>query len=103
MRKKRVTGQKLKCIQADNGGEYRGPFEAYYKLCGIRFEKTPSKTPQLNGLAESMNRTIKERVWCMLSHAKLPNSFWGEAVKIAVDIINLSSSVPLKGDIPEEV
>jgi len=39
----------------------------------------------------------------MLSHAKLPNSFWGEAVKIAVDIINLSSSVPLKGDIPEEV
>jgi len=41
----RETGQKLKCIQADNGGEYRGPFEAYYKLCGIRFEKTPSKTP----------------------------------------------------------
>jgi len=39
----------------------------------------------------------------MLSHAKLPKSLWGEAVKTAVDIINLSPSVPLEGDIPEEV
>ena len=29
-----------------------------------------------NGLVERMNRTIKERVRCMISHAKLPNSFW---------------------------
>jgi hypothetical protein len=66
-------------------------------------EKTPPKMPQLNGLAERMNRTIKERVRCMLSHAKLPKSFWGEAVMTAVDIINLTPSVPLEGDIPDEV
>ena len=98
----RETGQKLKCVRADNGGEYRGPFESYCKLHGIRLEKTPPKTPQLNGLAERMNRTIEERVRCMLSHAKLPKSFWEEVVKTTVDIINLSPSVPLDGAIPEE-
>ncbi len=25
----RETGRKLKCVRSDNGGEYRGPFEAY--------------------------------------------------------------------------
>ena len=83
--------------------EYRGPFKAYCKLHGIRLEKTPPKTPQLSGLAERMNRTIKARVRCMLSHAKLPKFFWGEAVKTTIEIINLSPSVPLERDIVEEV
>lgn len=47
-----------------------------------------------------MNRTIGERIRCLLSHAKLPKSFWGEAMRTAVDLINLSPSVPLKGDVP---
>ena len=58
----RETGQKLKSVRVDNGGEYRGPFESYCKLHGIRLEKTPPKTRQPNGLAERMNRTIEERV-----------------------------------------
>ncbi|WZZ37770.1 hypothetical protein YC2023_034029 [Brassica napus] len=99
----RSTGQKLKYVRSDNGGEYRGPFEAFCKAHGIRMEKTPPKTPQLNGLAERMSRTITERVRCMLSHAKLPKPFWGEAIKTAVDVINLTPSVPLEGDVPEEV
>ena len=52
----RQTGKKLKCIHTDNGGEYIGPFDNYCKSQGIRHQKTPSKTPQLNGLAERMNR-----------------------------------------------
>jgi len=99
----RETRRKLKCVRADNGGEYRGPFELYCKVHGIRLEKTLPKTPQLNGLAERLNRTIEERVHCVLSHAKLPKSFWGEAVKTAVDIVNLSPSIPLDGTIPEEI
>ena len=39
----------------------------------------------------------------MLSHAKLPKSFWGEALRTAVDVINLSPSYALDGDIPEKV
>ena len=50
-----------------------------------------------------MNRTILERVRCLLSHSKLSRSFWGEAMRIAVDLINLSPSVPLNGDVPKKV
>ena len=38
-------------------------------------EYTVPKTPELNGLAERMNRTIMERVRSMISHAKLPKSY----------------------------
>ncbi|KAC9553688.1 hypothetical protein E3N88_45637 [Mikania micrantha] len=58
----RQTGKKLKCIRMDNGGEYIGPFDAYCREKGIRHQKSPPKTPQLNGLAERMNRTLAERV-----------------------------------------
>nr|GEV02725.1 retrovirus-related Pol polyprotein from transposon TNT 1-94 [Tanacetum cinerariifolium] len=65
----RQTGKKLKCIQTDNEGEYIGPFDAYCIEHGMQHQKTPPKTPQLNGLAEWMNRTLVERVRCLLSHA----------------------------------
>ena len=48
-----------------------------------------------------MNITICDKNKCMLSHAKLPKSFWGEAMRIVVDLINLSPSCPLEGDILE--
>ncbi|KAJ0804413.1 putative RNA-directed DNA polymerase [Helianthus annuus] len=82
----RQTEKKLKCIRTDNGGEYIGPFDAYCREKGIRHQKTPPKTPQLNGLAERMNRTLAERVRCMLSHAGLPNSFWGEALNTVQEL-----------------
>ena len=39
----------------------------------------------------------------MHSHSELPKSFWGEAMRTSIDLINLSPSVPLKGDVPERV
>jgi len=99
----RQTGKKLKCIRTDNGGEYCGPFDEYCRRYGIRHQKTPPKTPQLNGLAERMNRTIMERVRCMLDDAKLPSSFWAEAVSTAVHVINLSPVVALKNEVPDKV
>lgn len=99
----RETGRKLKCIRSDNGGEYSGPFDEYCAQQGIRHQKTPPKTPQLNGLAERMNRTLVERVRCLLSQAKLPKSFWGEALSTAVHILNLTPCVPLQFDVPNRV
>ncbi|GJU25788.1 putative RNA-directed DNA polymerase [Tanacetum coccineum] len=58
----RQTVKKLKCIQTDNGGEYIGPFDAYCREHRIQHQKTPLKTPQLNGLEERMNRTLVEEV-----------------------------------------
>ncbi|GKC25657.1 putative RNA-directed DNA polymerase, partial [Tanacetum coccineum] len=99
----RQTVKKLKCIQTDNGGEYIGPFDAYCREHRIQHQKTPLKTPQLNGLEERMHRTLVERVRCLLSHAGLPASFCGEALNTAVHVINLTLCVPLRFDVPDRV
>jgi transposase InsO family protein len=99
----RQTGKKLRCIRTDNGGEYLGPFDEYCRQQGIRHQKTPPKTPQLNGLAERMNRTLVERVRCLLSQSQLPNSFWGEALSTSVHVLNLTPCVPLQFDVPDKV
>lgn len=99
----RQTGNKLKCLRSDNGGEYIGPLDEYCKSQGIRHQFTPKKTPQLNGVAERMNKTLLERMRCMLSEAKLPRHFWGEALFTATHVINLSPCVSLDGDVPDKV
>ena len=99
----RQTDNQLKSVRANNGGEYRGPFEQYCRIHGIRLKKTVPKTPQQNGVAERMNRTFYDRIRCMFSHAKLPKSFWGEAMRTTMDLINLSPSYHLEGDIPGRV
>lgn len=35
----REKGKKQKYVRVDNGGEYRGPFEEYFKGHGIKFRK----------------------------------------------------------------
>ena len=61
------------------------------------------KIPQQNGVAKRMNRTIKEKIRYMLYDGKLPKSFWVKAICVVVDLINLSPSAPLDGDVLERV
>ncbi|GJR64775.1 putative RNA-directed DNA polymerase [Tanacetum coccineum] len=65
--------------------------------------KDYTKDTTVNGLVERMNRTLVERVKCLLSHAGLPASFWGEALNTAVHVINLTLCVPLRFDVPDRV
>ena len=102
-RVERETGQTLKAVRADDGGKYRGQFEKYFRSKGIRLEFPIPKTPELNSLAERMNRTVMERVWSMVVHAKLPKRFWAEALMTTTYVINKSPSVPLEGDMPQRV
>ena len=39
----------------------------------------------------------------MLSDAKLSKPFWAEAMHTAIDLINLSPSAPLYGNVPKRV
>ncbi|KAK4392785.1 Retrovirus-related Pol polyprotein from transposon TNT 1-94, partial [Sesamum angolense] len=63
--------------------------------------KTTPYTPQQNGVAERMNRTLLNKVRCLLISSGLSKTFWGEALSTAVYLINRSPSVPLLGKIPE--
>ncbi|KAG9444914.1 hypothetical protein H6P81_016254 [Aristolochia fimbriata] len=55
------TGSRLKCLLSDNGEEFcNKEFDSYCAKRGIRRIKTVPRTPQQNGVAERMNRTILE-------------------------------------------
>ncbi|KAL5826235.1 hypothetical protein ACOSQ4_018032 [Xanthoceras sorbifolium] len=98
------TGLKIKRLRSDNGGEYRDSrFREFCSNSGIKMEKTVPMTPQQNGVAERMNRTLNERARSMRLHAGLPKMLWAEAVNTAAYLINRGPSVPLDGGIPEEI
>ena len=90
------SGKKIKCLRTDNGGEYTdGEFLTFCKQEGIQRQFTVAYTPQQNGVAERMNRTLTERIRAMLRTAGLPNSFWAEAAKTACYIVNRSPSTTI--------
>nr|POE94056.1 retrovirus-related pol polyprotein from transposon tnt 1-94 [Quercus suber] len=98
------TSLKLKCLRSDNGGEYiDGGFNEYCAAQEIKMEKTIPGTPQQNGVAERMNRTLNERSRSMRLHAGLLKTFWANAVSTAAYLINRGPSVPMEFKLPEEV
>ncbi|KAE8698301.1 hypothetical protein F3Y22_tig00110599pilonHSYRG00009 [Hibiscus syriacus] len=97
------TGLKVKRLRSDNGGEYiDSRFRDFYANNGIKMETTVPITPQQNGVAERMNRTLNERARSMRIHAGLPKLLWAEAINTAAYLINRGPSVPLDDGIPEE-
>ena len=88
-----------KTFRTDNGGEYTSSqFENYLKAEGIRHELTVPKTPQQNGVAERLNRTLVEMARSMLLDSKLPKKFWGEAISTAVYLKKQNTSQSVKQD-----
>ncbi len=71
------------------GGEYlSNEFKNFLVDKGIHHQRTCSYTPQQNGVAERMNRTLKDLVRAMLKHMNIANEFWAEALSTAAYIRN---------------
>ena len=66
-------------------------------------EKTIPGTPQQNGVAERMNRTLNKRARSMRLHTGLPKTLQADAVSTATYLINRGPSVPMEFRLPEEV
>jgi len=92
-------GKKIKCVSSDPGGEYYGrydgfgeqrpgPFVDFLEECEIVTQYTISGSPNMNGVAERRNRTLKDIVRSIINHSTLPESLWGEAIKTAAYILN---------------
>ena len=97
-------GLKVKCLRSDNGGEYiDGGFSEYCAAHEIRMVKTIPGTPQQNGVAECMNKTLNECARSMRLHAGLPKTFWVDVVSTAAYLINRGPSVPMEFRLLEEV
>lgn len=94
-----LNDSRLKILRSDNGGEYlSSEFKRFLAEEGVRHELTVPYTPQQNGVAERMNRTILDLARSMLYHKNLPKYFWGEACATAVYIRNrvTTASLPSK-------
>ena len=63
-------------------------FQKWLKARGIYHEVTNANTPQKNGVAERLNRTVLEMVRTMMFDSKLPKIYWTFAVKYAQEILN---------------
>lgn len=97
------TGQRVKTLRTDNGGEFTSnSFQAHLKACGIRHELTIPKTPEQNGVAERLNRTLVETTRAMLLDAKLPHKFWAEAISTATFLRNRSPTSAVEGTTPHQ-
>ena len=60
-------------MRSNIGEEYIDEgFNEYCAAHGIRMEKTIPRTPQQNGVAERMNRTLNEHARSMRLHDGLP-------------------------------
>lgn len=81
----RQTNHKIKAIHSDGGGEYFGALDHFLNIEHIR---TLPHSPQQNGVAERMNRTLVEMTRTLLQESKLPSSYWSLALKHATFIRN---------------
>lgn len=83
--------QRVSKLRCDNGGEFVNyEFKDWCKNKGIVIDRTIPHTPQLNGKAERLNRTIMEKGRALIFDSKLKKEFWGEAVRVAVYLLNRS-------------
>ena len=84
-------------LRTDNGGEYMSAeFKTYLKSKGIRHQLSVPHSPEQNGVAERMNRTLIESARSMIAHAGLPNCYWAEAVATAAYVRNRTPSNAIK-------
>ena len=93
------SGEKVKTLRTDNGGEYTSnEFQNYLEQNGIIHQPTVAYSPQQNGVAERMNRTLMDLVRSMLYAKNMEKPFWAEALQTAAYIRNRVTSRSLPND-----
>ncbi|KAH9650850.1 Integrase catalytic domain-containing protein [Citrus sinensis] len=98
------TGRKIKVLRSDNEREYTSDlFLQVYQNEGIKRHFIVKDTPQQNGVAERMNRTLLEKVRYMLSNASLAKKFWAEIMSYASHLVNQLPSPTIGGKTPMEI
>jgi hypothetical protein len=97
------SGYKVKALRTDNGGEYvNTKVSAYLKSKGVTHQKTMAYTPEQNGKAERLNRTLIEKGRAMLADTGLRKQLWAEAL-LTANMIRNRSPVANKDKTPWEL
>ncbi|UYV74788.1 hypothetical protein LAZ67_12000984, partial [Cordylochernes scorpioides] len=75
-------------------------FEGLFKRSGIHHQLTTTYSPQSNGVAERVNRTLIDTARTLLIDSKLPMMFWAEAIATAAYIKNCTPYRSIKHHTP---
>lgn len=86
-----LHGCKVAKLRSDNGGEYiSDEFKRFCNEKGIQLDYTVPYNPQMNSIAERLNRTLVEKARTMLNTCNLDKKFWPEAILTSNYIKNRS-------------
>jgi transposase InsO family protein len=97
------TGRVLRVLRTDNGGEFT--FVEFGEWCagrGIRRHFSSLYSPKQNGVVERRNQTVVAMKRSFLKGRQVPSKFWGEAVVMAVYLLNCAPTRSLAGRTPYE-
>ena len=82
---------KIAHLYCDNENEYlSNEFKAFCVQKGIQYNLTVPYTPQQNGVAECMNRSLVEKARAMIHGAESGKYLCGEAILTATYLLNLT-------------
>jgi len=97
-------GKTIKAFRSDNGGEYISKeLMAWFNSKGILHEFTPPYSPESNGVAERINRSIGENLRAMLEDLPTYDKrLWAEAVQTWVYLKNRQPHKAVKDQTPYE-
>nr|GEU57679.1 zinc finger, CCHC-type [Tanacetum cinerariifolium] len=94
---------KLRMLRTDRGGEFTSnEFTKYCKENGIARQLTAPYSPQQNGVVERRNRIVLSTTRSMMKEMKLPLTFWAEAVRHAIYILNRVPTRAMEDKTPYE-
>lgn len=93
----------VKVIRTDNGKEFINiECQKLFQEKGILHQKSCPYTPQQNEVVERKHRTLLNVTRALMMQLKVLTCFWGEAVTLAANIINVIPSKKLKWKTPFE-
>nr|GEX03275.1 hypothetical protein [Tanacetum cinerariifolium] len=85
----------VRIVRTDKGTKFLNQtLHAYFVAEGILHQTSVARTPEQNGIVERWNRTLVEATRTMLSAAKVPLFFWGEAIATTCFTQNRSLIIP---------
>lgn len=97
----RESDKRVKRFRTDNGLEFcNRELSTFFGSVGIKHERSNVETPQMNGVAERINRTLLDLTRSMLKSAQLPQKFWAEAVTTAAYIRNRVCHSSIEDQVP---
>ena len=84
-----ISGHRTSRLRSDNGGEYTSRrLQQLLKTKNVIHEVSAPYTPEQNGRAERLNRTLMDRVRAMMIHSGVAQDMWAEAITTANYIRN---------------